>query len=133
MTDQPDGVELGIEHYATTMGLIPDSITSIAGAAPEVFEGFVKMREWVMQDPPNGHLERKIKHLTFCMLAVAFGHLQAAIDHARAGMKAGLTIEELTTGLVQVYMSCGITSWGRTGYKVLEKMREEIGAAGAAE
>lgn len=124
--------DVGKRHFEATMGLFPDAMETFAREAPEAFDGYIRMREWIMKDPPEGQLDRKIKHLIFCVLDVSVGHLEAAIYHARAAMRQGLTLDELTMGLVQVYVACGVAAWGRTGYKVLEAMREDTQIVEAA-
>jgi alkylhydroperoxidase/carboxymuconolactone decarboxylase family protein YurZ len=121
-------VTAGIEHFEATMGSLPAPMVTFVREAPEAFEGYMGMRTWLMRDPPEGALDRKIKHLIFCLLDVALGNLEGATNHARAAVRSGLTIEELTAGIVQVYMTCGVATWGRTGYKVLDAIREDAEA-----
>lgn len=121
-----DDVTAGVEHFEATMGSLPAPMVTFVREAPEAFEGYIAMRTWLMRDPPAGALDRKIKHLIFCLLDVALGNLEGAVNHARAAVRSGLTIDELTAGVVQVYMTCGVATWGRTGYKVIDTLRGDM-------
>jgi alkylhydroperoxidase/carboxymuconolactone decarboxylase family protein YurZ len=106
------------------MGSLPAPMVTFVREAPEAFEGYIGMRTWLMKE---GNLERKIKHLIFCLLDVNLGNLEGAINHARAAVRNGLTMGELTEGIVQVFMTGGVATWGRTGYKVLDAIRNDLG------
>jgi alkylhydroperoxidase/carboxymuconolactone decarboxylase family protein YurZ len=117
-------VDAGVEHFEATMGSLPAPMVTFVREAPEAFEGYIGMRTWLMKE---GNLERKIKHLIFCLLDVNLGNLEGAINHARAAVRNGLTMGELTEGIVQVFMTGGVATWGRTGYKVLDAIRNDLG------
>jgi alkylhydroperoxidase/carboxymuconolactone decarboxylase family protein YurZ len=117
-------VKAGVEHFEATMGSLPAPMVTFVREAPEAFEGYIGMRTWLMKE---GNLERKIKHLIFCLLDVNLGNLEGAVNHARAAVRNGLTMGELTEGIVQVFMTGGVATWGRTGYKVLDTIRNDLG------
>lgn len=114
-------VESGVKHFEGTMGHLPPPMKTFLEQAPGAFTGYIQMREWLMQEG-DGRLPLKTKHLIFCLLDVAFGNHKGAVNHARAAMRRGLTGAELTEGIVQVFMTAGVATWGRTGYEVLEEV-----------
>lgn len=107
------------------MGSLPAPMVTFVREAPEAFTGYIGMRTWLMRPPPEGGLDLKIKHLIFSLLDVNLGNLEGAINHARAARRNGLTMQELTEGVVQVFMTGGVATWGRTGYKLLDALRSE--------
>jgi len=131
-------VEAGEGHFAATMGSVPAPIVTMVREAPEAFAGYIEIRTWLMRTPEEGgHLEKKINHLIFCLIDVNLGNLEGAVNHARAAIRNGLTMGELTEGVIQVFMTGGIATWGRTGYKLLDIIRADIdsgslSASGAA-
>lgn len=112
----------GIDHFVQTMGKMPVQLKTLSEMAPEVFAGYYDMRKWLMRDPPEGHLPIKYKHLIFSLIDVVLGNDPGAVNHARAGLRRGLTIGELLEGMVQVHMTAGVSVYGRSGYKVLDEV-----------
>jgi alkylhydroperoxidase/carboxymuconolactone decarboxylase family protein YurZ len=122
-----EDVDAGMDHFTATMGNVPAPIVTMVREAPEAFEGYIGMRTWLMRTPEDGgHLEKKINHLIFCLIDVNLGNLEGAVNHARAAVRNGLTMGELTEGVIQVLMTGGIATWGRTGYKLLDTIRQDI-------
>lgn len=73
----------------------------------------------------------KTKELVFALLDTLAGAKTGAINHAKAAMKHGLTLEQLAEGLVQVIMVGGITTWNGVGADVLRACAEPATAARA--
>ena len=115
-------VKAGVEHFEMTMGHLPVQMKTLSERMPEVFAGYMDIRTWVMRDPPEGAMPRKYKHLIFTLLDCIYGNDKGAENHARAGLRRGLTIDELLEGMVQVFIVGGIGVYGQTGYKVLDNV-----------
>lgn len=115
-------VRAGVEHFEATMGHLPIQMKTMSERMPQVFAGYMDIREWVMREPPEGALPRKYKHLIFTLLDCIYGNDKGAENHARAGLRRGLTIDELLEGMGQVLIVGGVGVYGQTGYKVLDNV-----------
>ncbi len=115
-------VQIGVKHFEDTMGHLPVQMKTLSTNMPEVFAGYMDIRQWVMRDPPVGAMPRKYKHLIFTLLDCVYGNGPGAENHARAGLRRGLTIDELLEGIGQVLIVGGIGVYGRTGYQVLDNV-----------
>lgn len=113
-------VRAGIEHFEATMGHLPVQMKTMSEQMPQVFAGYMDIRTWVMREPPDGAMPRKYKHLIFTLLDCIYGNDKGAVNHARAALRRGLSIDELLEGMVQVLIVGGIGVYGQTGYKVLD-------------
>jgi len=114
-----------LRHYQETLGNVPAAINAMMKYDPITFEGYTMIRKRIMKKPPEGSLPVRIKELIFVLLDCVVGNLEGAKNHVRAAINAGLTMDELIEGLIQVMMVTGISSWGLVGYKVAE-FAEEI-------
>jgi alkylhydroperoxidase/carboxymuconolactone decarboxylase family protein YurZ len=115
-----DRVKAGVEHFEATMGHLPIQMKTLSERLPNVFAGYMDIRQWVMRSPPDGAMPLKYKHLIFVLLDCIYGNDKGAVNHGRAGLRRGLTIDELLEGMVQVFIVGGIGVYGQTGYKVLD-------------
>ena len=80
----------------------------------------------------NGALDLKTKELIFALLDTVIGASDGAKVHAANAIRLGLTVEQLSEGLVQCILAAGITTWNMTGRAALEHaitVRDEIAAA----
>jgi hypothetical protein len=68
----------------------------------------------------------KTKELIFTLLDTLLGQTTGAKNHAAAAMRLGLSLPELSEGLVQVVMAGGITTWNKTGADVLRHCAEIV-------
>jgi alkylhydroperoxidase/carboxymuconolactone decarboxylase family protein YurZ len=113
-------VQTGLDSFMATFGRVPENFALLAEHAPGAFAGYGLMRASVMRDQSGGGaLELKTKELIFALLDTLAGQTRGAKNHAAAAMKLGLTLPELSEGLVQVIMVGGITTWNATGAEVL--------------
>ena len=125
-------VQKGLDSFMATFGRVPENFALLAQHAPGAFAGYGLMRDTVMRDQPGGGaLELKTKELIFALLDTLAGQTRGAKNHAAAAMKLGLTLPELSEGLVQVIMVGGITTWNATGAEVLRHC-VELAAEGPA-
>ena len=108
------------QHFDETIGAVPPSVDTMRRYAPAAYQAYLTAREGVYRDPPAGHLDRATKELLFIVLEVAAGHEEGAKAHAAAGLKAGLTVEQITEALMIGVLINGHAAWGMTGYKVVE-------------
>lgn len=115
-------VRKGVAHFEDTMGHLPVQMKTMSERMPEMFAGYMDIRQWVMQDPPVGHMPRKYKHLIFALLDMVYDNGPGAENHARAGLRQGLKIEELLEGMGQLLIVGGVGVYGRTGYRVLDTL-----------
>lgn len=113
-------VDRGRQHFMKTLGNIPEPIRAMIEYAPDLFAGYLQMREFIYRTPPAGSLDLKTKELIYVLLDIVTGNQEGAQNHLQAGMKAGLTLGELVEGCMQVMHVCGITTWGKTGWKVCD-------------
>ncbi len=118
-------VERGKAHFMETLGNLPEPIRAMMEHVPEHFTGYLEFREAVYTQPAGGgHLDLKTKELLYTLLDIVTGNLDGAKNHGRAGFEAGMTSKELAEGCMQVMHVCGVTTWGKTGYKVVDYIAE---------
>ena len=111
----------------------PDKCKMMMEHLPEHFVGYLKFREAVYRTPEQGaHLPVKTKELLYTVLDIVTGNLDGAKNHAQAGVTAGMTSGELAEACMQVMHVCGVTTWGKTGYKVVDYVAGLEKANGAA-
>lgn len=123
MTITEQAVARGKQHFMETLGNIPEPIRAMMEHLPEHFVGYLQFREAVYRDRPTG-LDLKTKELLYTVLDIATGNLDGALNHGRAAHAAGLTSAELAEACMQVMHVCGVTTWGKTGYKVVDHLAE---------
>ncbi len=115
-----DAVDAALEQIRRTHGHVPEGFRVLAAHAPEAFLGYMGLREFVFRAPPAGHLAIWTKELIFVLLNIQVGNVRGARNHLRNAMRAGLTVGQLTEGLVQLIMVGGITAWNMGGREILE-------------
>lgn len=120
-----DEIEKGKAHFMETLGNLPEPIRAMIEHVPGYFPGYLKMREWIYAQRPAGHLDLKTKEMLYVVLDIITGNLDGAKNHAAAAVKAGMTSGELAEACMQVVHVCGITTWGKTGYKVVDFVAEQ--------
>ena len=117
-------------HYLSVLGVIPEPIRAMAEYAPEALVAYQHFKDYLYKPPGEAALDLKTKELIYVVLDTATGNLTGANNHLRAAVNEGLTVPELAEALIQVMNVCGITTWGQTGYKVLDEARRLIEARG---
>ncbi|MSP96461.1 MAG: carboxymuconolactone decarboxylase family protein [Betaproteobacteria bacterium] len=115
-------VQIGVRHFEETMGHLPVQMKTLSSNMPEVFAGYMDIRQWVMREPPEGAMPRKYKHLIFTLLDCVYNNGPGAENHARAALRRGLTVDELLEGMGQVLIVGGIGVYGTTGFRVLDNV-----------
>jgi alkylhydroperoxidase/carboxymuconolactone decarboxylase family protein YurZ len=123
-----DAIELGVANFVATRGAVPDSFKLLLEHAPAAFAGYGMIRSDLMKDCA---LDLKTKELIFALLDTVIGASEGAKVHAANAVRLGLTVEQLSEGLVQCILAAGITTWNITGRATLEhaiKVRDEIAA-----
>jgi AhpD family alkylhydroperoxidase len=78
---------------------MPDSVALLRRHAPEAYAAYVAARTAAYRDPPEGHLPPAQKELVFIVLDVVAGHVEGAVAHAEAGLRAGLTAPQIMEAL----------------------------------
>lgn len=107
------------KHFRDTLGEVPSAVAVLAEHAPAALDGYLALREYVYREPPEGHLDAQTRELLFVVLDVVEGHIDGAKTHAEAAIKAGLSVEALTQGLVIAMMVSGIHTWSMHGADVV--------------
>jgi hypothetical protein len=115
-----DAVNAAFEQIRRTHGHVPEGFRLLADHAPEAFLGYMGLREFVFRAPPEGHLAIWTKEFIFVLLDIQAGNIRGARNRLHNAMRAGLTVGQLTEGLVQLIMVGGITAWNMGGREILE-------------
>lgn len=125
MNEAVNAIDRGKAHFQETLGNLPEPIRAMMDYAPEAFAGYLQFREAIYRDPAGGgHLPLKYKEMLYTLLDIVTGNLDGAKNHGRAAWAAGMTSGELAEGCMQVMHVCGVTTWGKTGYKVVDFIAE---------
>uniref|UniRef100_A0A9E7ZZC7 Carboxymuconolactone decarboxylase family protein n=1 Tax=Bosea sp. NBC_00436 TaxID=2969620 RepID=A0A9E7ZZC7_9HYPH len=121
MTDiTKEAVEKGIASFMATTGHVPPPYGVMIEHAPQAFAGYGLIRDYVMRSPEDGGaLDLKTKELIFALLDTLAGQKEGAIAHAKLAVRNGLTLAELTEGLIQVVIVGGILTWNTIGAEVV--------------
>lgn len=114
-------VERAKAHYLSVLGVLPEPIRAMADYAPEALVAYQQFKDYLYKPPGEAALDLKTKELIYVVLDTATGNLAGANNHLRAAVDQGLTVPQLAEALIQVMNVCGITTWGQTGYKVLDE------------
>lgn len=117
------GVARARAHYVEVLGTIPEPIRAMAEYAPEALVAYQHFKDYLYKPAGEAALDLKTKELIYVVLDTATGNLPGANNHLRAAVDQGLTVPELAEALIQVMNVCGITTWGQTGYKVLDECK----------
>ncbi len=112
------------EHFRSVLGTLPEPIRAMSEYAPEALVAYMKFKDYLYKPDGEGALDLKTKELIYVVLDTATGNLAGANNHLAAAVDQGLTVPELAEALIQVMNVCGITTWGQTGYKVLDHAKE---------
>jgi alkylhydroperoxidase/carboxymuconolactone decarboxylase family protein YurZ len=118
-----EDVERAKAHYLQVLGVLPEPIRALAEYAPEALVAYQQFKDYLYKPPGEAALDLKTKELIYVVLDTATGNLAGANNHLRAAVEQGLTVPELAEAMVQVMNVCGITTFGQTGYKVLDEAR----------
>jgi AhpD family alkylhydroperoxidase len=111
-------------HFGQTIGQVPESVALLQRHAPEAFAAYLAAREAAYRLPPEGHLPLAQKELVFIVLDVAAGHVEGAVAHAEAGLKAGLTPGQIMEALSIAILIHGHQCWARAGAAVMKRVEE---------
>lgn len=116
------------DHFQTTIGTMPDSVALLRRHAPEAFAAYLMAREAAYREPPAGHLPLASKELVFIVLDVVAGHVEGALAHAEAGLRAGLTPGQIMEALSIAILVNGHHCWAGAGAAVMRHV-ERLTAA----
>lgn len=118
-----DEVERAKSHYIKVLGVLPEPIRAMAEYAPQALVAYQHFKDYLYQPEGQAALDLKTKELIYVVLDTATGNLSGANNHLRAAVDQGLTVPELAEAMIQVMNVCGITTFGQTGYKVLDEAK----------
>lgn len=116
-------VERAKEHFVSVLGTLPEPIRAMAEYAPEALIAYMAFKDYLYKPEGEAALDLKTKELIYVVLDTATGNLAGANNHLKAAMDAGLTVPQLAEAMIQVMNVCGITTWGQTGYRVLDEAK----------
>ena len=120
-TDIEQAITRGKAHFQETLGNLPEPIRAMMEHCPQHWPGYLLFREGVYADrATDGGLDLRTKELLYTVLDIVTGNLDGAINHGNAAAKAGMTSRQLAEACMQVMHVCGVTTWGKTGYKVVD-------------
>jgi len=114
-------------HFGATLGTVPDTVALLQRHAPEAFAAYLAAREAAYRVPPEGHLSLAGKELVFIVLDVVAGHVEGALAHAEAGLRAGLTPGQIMEALSIAILVHGHQCWARAGAAVMRHVEELSG------
>ena len=109
-----------VQHFEQTSGAMPASVAAMRRHAPAAYAAYLAPREAIYRDPPDGHLDRATTELIFIVLEVIAGHEDGAKSQVEAGLKAGLSVGQITEALMIAVLINGHVHWSVTGYKVVQ-------------
>lgn len=109
-------------HFDNTIGQVPESVALLQRHAPEAFAAYLSARAAAYRPPPEGHLPLAQKELVFIVLDVAAGHVEGAVAHAEAGLRAGLTPGQIMEALSIAILIHGHQCWARAGAAVMKRV-----------
>lgn len=113
--------ELGKTNFINTSGNVPEPITAMMKLAPEIFAGYVHLREAIYRSPDaGGHLDMKTKELTYALLHIVTENMEGAKNHGRAAYNSGMRSADLAEACMIAVDVCGISPSGTVGYKVVQ-------------
>lgn len=116
-------------HFGATLGALPESVALLRRQAPDAFAAYLAAREAVYRPPPEGHLDLPSKELVFIVLDVAAGHVEGAVAHAEAGLRAGLTPGQIMEALSIAILIHGHQCWAKAGAAVMRRVEAIAGDA----
>ncbi len=123
--EMQEAIEHGKAHFMHTLGNLPEPIRAMMEHVPDQFVGYLRFREGVYRpQSEGGRLDLKTKELLYTVLDIVTGNLEGAKNHGHAAWRAGMTSGELADACMQVMHVCGVTTWGKTGYKVVDYIAE---------
>jgi alkylhydroperoxidase/carboxymuconolactone decarboxylase family protein YurZ len=120
MNEEQAAIERGRQHFQETLGNLPEPIRAMMDHAPDAFTGYLRFREGIYRDRPDDGLDLKTKEMLYTLLDIVTGNLDGAVNHGEAAFRVGMTSAELADGCMIVMHVCGVTTWGKTGYKVVD-------------
>ena len=122
-------------RYATEYYKDPklrDTLGVLAKYRPEVFYGYMKLRQGAFNMGPDAALSTKIKELVIIAIEVATRKTNPPpIGHTRRAIEAGATVEEIAEVVSLCLLISGMLTYHESGMHVL-KAAEEFAAAKAA-
>lgn len=117
-----------LKHFEQTLGTAPEQLRLLGEYAPEVLAGYYQMRKWLLRDPPEGALTRKVKELIYVALdSVLEAPLPYLRAHVQAAIKAGATARDVAEVVTLVLMLGGMPKYMSYGYEALKAAVEAEG------
>jgi alkylhydroperoxidase/carboxymuconolactone decarboxylase family protein YurZ len=99
------------EIYTEPSQKVSEALKILDRYQNQAFKGYMTMRETIFKTGEKGHIPDKYKHLFFAMFDLARNFPDGTKHHVRLAIDDGLTLEELTEGMIMVLLLTGIPSF----------------------
>jgi len=123
-------------RYATEYYKDPklrDTLGILAKYRPEVFYGYMKLRQGAFNTGPEAALSTKVKELVIIAIEVATRKTNPPpVGHTRRAIQAGATVEEIAEVVSLCLLICGMLTYHESGMHVLKAAEEFAAAQGKA-
>lgn len=109
---------------------VMENFKLLAKYRPEVFQGYMALRQGAFNTGEDAALPRKMKELIILAIEVATRKVNPPpVGHAKLALEAGATVEEIAEVLSLCIMITGMISFQEAGRYVLRFAEEETGRA----
>ena len=95
---------------------------------PEVFQGFMTLRQGAYMEPPHGALP--LKHKELMCVAIEAAKVVPSAGHARMSVQAGATLHELAEVLSLCIMLGGMVTYMHSGRQAMKEAELAAGPQG---
>ena len=119
--DADSRLQRSIDHYMKDMGAMPEALQQLNAVAPDVFAAYSELRGALFKsEADGGKLPLRYKHLICVVLDAVRDEPIGVVNHTRAAMLAGLTVDELVEGILSGIIVYGMPIWGKVGRKAVD-------------
>lgn len=112
------------EHWVSTIGHVPDIISSVRRMNEDYFAGYTRIRASILEERPDG-LSVEARELVFIVVDVLRENLSGAKNHVRAALRAGVSRQQLADTLTMILLTCGMVTHGKIGHELWEFIEAE--------
>ena len=99
-------------HWIDTMGELPKSVARLKEFNENYYAAYTDLRKACLEEQSDG-LSLKHKELVLMVIDALNRHIPGAKRHVRAGLAAGLTMQELKDALKLIVLTGGILAWNK--------------------
>jgi hypothetical protein len=119
-----------MQHYLRRdgHGELSPQWQKLAEVAPAILDGYIRMREHVVQPDPLGAVPKKLMELAIMAADIVQAHSWGAVRHTQRFVQDGGTVPELIEAVAFAMMEEGVHSYKTCGWEVIEAA-EHLAAA----